>query len=105
MNSSAGCLRESSLVKTAVLSISLTGDRTGSVRLLPTICDRSLFRTSALYFRMLPSVSDSFVWPRGGHIGASSLGLRAQFWLLIFHGDSLRFTEASFRKHDPRTLS
>jgi hypothetical protein len=61
MNSSAECLRGSSFVRRAILSISLTGYTTRLSRLLPVICDRSLLGTSPFYFRMLPEPFKSFI--------------------------------------------
>jgi hypothetical protein len=59
MNSSPACPRGSSFASRAV--IALTGSRTKFTRFLPGVCDRSLFRTSPLYFRMLPDAPNSFV--------------------------------------------
>ena len=55
---SAERLRASSLVRRTVLHILLTGHGTGSILLVPMICDRSLFQTSSLYFRMLRDASE-----------------------------------------------
>src|ERR1700730_5595803 len=53
-------LRGQSWLGSAVLGISLTGSRTGFNRLLPVVCDRSLFRTSRYISECCPCVQ--FIW-------------------------------------------
>src|ERR1700759_378597 len=47
----------SPFARTALLRISLAGHDTRPVRLLPVICDQSLFRMLPIYFRILPDGS------------------------------------------------
>src|ERR1700688_2137820 len=110
MNASAACLAGSSLPRRTILSIFLTGvPGLASPVLLPVFCDRSLFQTLRLYFTMLPEPSHSSVrhtadtlcpGPRRAERNSIPIAVARPLVRL-----PLRVIEASFRTHDPNTLS
>src|ERR1700730_1592480 len=109
MNASAACLAGSSLPRRTILSILPYRYHDWLHRLLPVFCDRSLFRTLRLYFRMLPEPSHSSVrhtadtlcpGPRRAERNSIPIAVVRPLVRL-----PLRVIEASFRTHDPNTLS